>query len=239
MQRAALAILLAASVGCGGAGGGSGTGGQGGSGGGSSAGGGNGNSIGAAFDREALSGTRLKTRYLQGEDGSRAPMGFFDTTRNVPCSFSLSEDGQQRCLPAGSLPSPTRRSGAPDLGASVTDSTTGIRYGAVLTGATTEDVTYEPTRSSVFFDSLCTEKIAYSAVGCGSAKYAFEVINQCPSKIAIYSVTQYSPPEVFFTEGFGLCRALPVSKLPGFTFYRVGAKVPASSFVGATVMVEP
>lgn len=53
--------------------------------------------------REALSGTRLKVRYVEGDDGSRAPAGFFDTVRNEACTFSQSEDGRLRCLPTEDL----------------------------------------------------------------------------------------------------------------------------------------
>ncbi len=50
--------------------------------------------------RDALSGTRLRTRYLVGEDGSRAPLGFQDTARGEPCDFVTAEDGRHRCLPS-------------------------------------------------------------------------------------------------------------------------------------------
>lgn len=105
MRRAMLVVGLVL-AGCGGgsdgAGGGSGAsgGGNGATGGGGGAGGNAGTGgIGAAFDREALSGTRLKRRYLQGDDGSRAPLGFFDTMRNENCDFLITDDNHHRCLP--------------------------------------------------------------------------------------------------------------------------------------------
>lgn len=54
--------------------------------------------VGAA--REALSGTRLRTRYVEGDDGSRSPLGFFDLVRNEACSYQTAEDGKLRCLPS-------------------------------------------------------------------------------------------------------------------------------------------
>jgi hypothetical protein len=78
--------------------GGSGGGSQGGSGGGSSGVGG-GSSSGPGIDREALSGSRLKNRYLEGDDGSKMPLGFYDTARSENCGFATADDGRWRCLP--------------------------------------------------------------------------------------------------------------------------------------------
>lgn len=49
--------------------------------------------------KEALSGSRLKVRYIEGEDGSKITTGFFDTAREEACAFALAEDGVLRCLP--------------------------------------------------------------------------------------------------------------------------------------------
>lgn len=51
-------------------------------------------------DRQALSGTRLKVRYVQGTDGSKSFIGFRDTMLNANCSFTFADDGQQHCLPS-------------------------------------------------------------------------------------------------------------------------------------------
>jgi hypothetical protein len=53
--------------------------------------------------REALSGSRLRVRYVEGDDGSRITAGFYDTARNEPCSFGPAEDGRLRCLPTEDL----------------------------------------------------------------------------------------------------------------------------------------
>jgi hypothetical protein len=47
------------------------------------------------------SGTRLRAKYLLGEDGSRLfQWGFHDMQRNEDCFFGLAADGVQRCLPS-------------------------------------------------------------------------------------------------------------------------------------------
>lgn len=46
------------------------------------------------------SGSRLTATYLDGEDGSRAFVGFYDTIRKEDCSFQLAGDGKMRCMPA-------------------------------------------------------------------------------------------------------------------------------------------
>lgn len=46
------------------------------------------------------SGSRLKVNYLQGADGSRSFLGFYDTARKEDCTFQQAEDGKLRCFPA-------------------------------------------------------------------------------------------------------------------------------------------
>lgn len=47
----------------------------------------------------ATSGTRIRARYYNGEDGSRQFVGWRDTERDEDCSFQQAEDGQTRCTP--------------------------------------------------------------------------------------------------------------------------------------------
>jgi hypothetical protein len=49
---------------------------------------------------QALSGSRLKTRVITGDDGSQVYAGMFDSTRGEPCAFQLAGDGVTRCLPS-------------------------------------------------------------------------------------------------------------------------------------------
>lgn len=103
MAAVALAVL-----GCGGSGSGGVGGGHGGSGG--SGTGGNGSGAGGGVvsdtDQQALSGTRLKSRYLRGDDGSKVFVDFRDSMRNENCFFMPMEDGKSHCVPwtGGELP---------------------------------------------------------------------------------------------------------------------------------------
>jgi hypothetical protein len=57
--------------------------------------------IGDARADVATSGSRLKARYLVGDDGSRQwNYGWFDTQLGVNCSFVLAVDSTTRCLPS-------------------------------------------------------------------------------------------------------------------------------------------
>jgi len=47
----------------------------------------------------AQSGSRLKTRWLTGEDGSKIVAGMRDSEREEDCSFRSAADGATRCLP--------------------------------------------------------------------------------------------------------------------------------------------
>lgn len=101
-MRSFLAVLV---LSCGGvspvSGGGSGGGSRGGGteapGGGAAAA--NGGGAVPSIDHEALSGSRLKNRYLEGDDGSRTPDNFYDSQRGENCAFVTAEDGEWRCLP--------------------------------------------------------------------------------------------------------------------------------------------
>ena len=189
-----VAVVLA---GCGGTNSvGTGGGNNQGTGGGSSGfGGGTGIGLAPELDREALSGTRLKNRYLQGDDGSKSLLGFFDTTRNEACSFQVAEDGKQRCLPW-------------------------------------ESAAY----FGFFFDAACSERVAYSPQSCAGLKYAFDTQFVCPYRMLMYDATEYTPTQIF---GGSATSCSKLTTIPPYTYYRVGAKIAATSFAGATVMVEP
>jgi hypothetical protein len=47
------------------------------------------------------SGTRLKARTYNAEDGSQQFIGWFDSQRNENCGFQMAADGKIRCLPSG------------------------------------------------------------------------------------------------------------------------------------------
>ena len=47
------------------------------------------------------SGTRLRTRYITGSDGSKQLVGFYDSTLKVECGFFTAGDSKTRCIPLG------------------------------------------------------------------------------------------------------------------------------------------
>lgn len=53
---------------------------------------------GAAGKDAALSGTRLKARFYAGEDGSRQPIGWYDSEREEACEWKTFA-GEVRCMP--------------------------------------------------------------------------------------------------------------------------------------------
>lgn len=55
---------------------------------------------------EARSGSRLKVRYWEGADGSRLPVGLYDTELGLDCEPMLTSDGVYRCLPTGLVHAP-------------------------------------------------------------------------------------------------------------------------------------
>ena len=44
-------------------------------------------------------GSRLKARILEGTDGSKQFLGFFDSERMENCTFARASDGKQHCMP--------------------------------------------------------------------------------------------------------------------------------------------
>lgn len=53
-----------------------------------------------AMADEPVSGSRLKARYLVGDDGSKQwNYGWYDTQRKENCAFGTAADGKTRCLP--------------------------------------------------------------------------------------------------------------------------------------------
>lgn len=56
---------------------------------------------GATKPASFTSGTRLRTRYITGADGSKQLVGFYDSTLKVECTFITAGDGKTRCLPIG------------------------------------------------------------------------------------------------------------------------------------------
>jgi hypothetical protein len=53
----------------------------------------------AMADTWYASGTRLKIRYLEGVDGSKQFVGWYDALRSETCTFARHIDGSTRCIP--------------------------------------------------------------------------------------------------------------------------------------------
>ena len=64
----------------------------------SSGGGGGGGSL-SGDETLYVSGSRIKRRMLEGDDGSVSFVGFFDDELDGPCAYGPDGDGAQRCLP--------------------------------------------------------------------------------------------------------------------------------------------
>ena len=55
----------------------------------------------AMADQWYASGSRLKIRFYEYQDGAKQFAGMFDSERGEECGFGLHADGTFRCLPAG------------------------------------------------------------------------------------------------------------------------------------------
>ncbi len=51
------------------------------------------------------SGSRIKAKWLVGDDGSRQHQGWYDSQREEDCNWASATDGSQRCLPIGGVAS--------------------------------------------------------------------------------------------------------------------------------------
>lgn len=92
--------------------------------------------------------------------------------------------------------------------------------------------------STGYSDSGCTQPIAQIGSSCGTPKYAIEAVGTgaCPggSEVQAYNVgAAYSG--TVYDAAAGKCIALTSTETAGFTFYNLGASVPATTFVEATV----
>ncbi len=94
---------------------------------------------------------------------------------------------------------------------------------------------------TLFSDAACTQPVAISAL-CSAAKYAAELTATCPQNWSLRPLTAYVPAagELYLLGTTGTCNGhSPTALAAGTKFYRAGAKVPASEFVGAEIKVEP
>ena len=152
------------------------------------------------------SGSRLKVKYLAGEDGSGLIVGMFDSQLQTDCYFYPAGDGVTRCLP--------------------------------VTQATL-----------VYADAACTKQIglmwAYAGCAITAPKYTAEakgVVCGTSSQLSIRPVvSELSPqPSVYYNKtSSGSCASQSLSPTIVYKFFDLGAELPPSSFVGASLQIQP
>jgi hypothetical protein len=185
----------------------------------------------------ADSGSRLKARFLKGDDGTKdyqlinvmavngvdnhiyAEGRYLDSMRNEDCAFSTAADGAMRCLPIGA---------------------------------------FEAGTLSTFKDSSCTQPIVGFTTpppGCPFTPPAYvttwDQTALCPDgtnnglPTHYYQVGSFVGPNFnqcyYIVSQTGACAPITCPTLGGqpLAFYSIGAEVPASSFVKATNAVDP
>jgi hypothetical protein len=154
-------------------------------------------------------GSRLKVNYYAGADGSKQATGtMHDSQRNEDCSFTTAADGVFRCLPTNA---------ANNAGT--------IRLGG-----------------PIWADSSCTTPLVQVLKGCAAPPYgvATDAPTCGPAKTHVYAIGSRFTGTTSYEGTPGNCGGNPALSSLEFTYdyYAVGAEVPASSFVQATVQTE-
>jgi hypothetical protein len=136
-------------------------------------------------------GSRLKARYLQGDDGSRKFLGWFDTARNELCNFRVAEDGKTRCLPTFTA--------IPAVGAFIDAACTqAIAVQPQLCGGPA------PLYVAQTVDAICSTAVAYYSLAAltGGALYSLSAAGVCSPSGALPAVYVVGPkvPATSFVE---------------------------------------
>lgn len=178
--------------------------------------------VGVRLDGEGAAlagGTRLKVQYIQGADGSRRLLNFWDTQLNLSCDFFALEGGGSACVPASNA--------------------TFLSQQAPLSGAI----------SFYFEDASCSRPVLYTTasapvpdhvvgVGIGNGGYVAQGVYRIGSALNLPdggTVTFYSR---VLSAGTMECRSTTIS-LPGYALYSSGQEIPLSQFVQGSVQREP
>jgi hypothetical protein len=168
------------------------------------------------------SGSRLKANYYAGSDGSKQWIGWHDSQRNEDCGFTKAADGATRCMPAGVAIVAYYADAActqPLAYVSCYQGTPPRYVGAQYLG-----VPGAPSSDGYHLfplGSTATVTTAYQLVpSTGSDGGA------CNVGQFTYTCTQQPATTVSYLQSEG-------------TFYSVGAEIPPSAFVQATVQTEP
>lgn len=162
---------------------------------------------------ELKTGTRLRARFVNGDDGSQAAIGHYDSKLNVECQFSEAEDGKTRCLPTRTA---TLRT--PDTFAS---NYSGARF--------------------FYKDNNCTERLAVSNLCEAPARYV-KFQDTCGGRPRIANINEIAvPATIYFRSYTGACSGASTAGQWYFTelrFYTLGAPVQPEEFVAGTIATE-
>ncbi|MBM4363719.1 MAG: hypothetical protein FJ104_13645 [Deltaproteobacteria bacterium] len=171
-----------------------------------------------------VSGTRLKSKYIAGADGSRLvePDVLFDSQLGVDCRFGKAADGAVRCVPA--------------------DVTGGGWLGAPFfkDDACTDGVTFVAAPPPGCAPSVPAHVVRFTAPA-----YCSVVRSSADQHAHVYAVGQVVPRPsgpMYYVDGDGSCREQVnlLGALPqGAITYDLGTELPASTFAAGTAGVDP
>ena len=171
------------------------------------------NDLPVASNREEIkSGTRLRLKYIAGEDGSQLSVGLYDTKLGFDCEFVNAEDGKSRCLPkrAASL-----------RAAEMTSYAIGTRY--------------------VFKDSTCSDRIAFSN-SCDQAVRYVNFADTCGGNTRVANAIEIGMPSIVYYKrsSDGVCTSTSTNSIlwADQRFYTLGTSIKPEDFVAGTMMTE-
>lgn len=166
----------------------------------------------ASNTQEIKSGSRLRHRFVAGDDGSQVSLGLYDSKLGMECQFAEAEDGKTRCLPTTTA---TLR--APDL------------------------VAYYISTRNLFKDYNCSERIAWSNLCEPAARYV-KFSDTCGGKTRIANAVEIGAPSViYYKQANGTCSSASTGTYIGFAdlrFYTLGTPVNAEDFAAGSIMTE-
>ena len=161
---------------------------------------------------EIKTGTRLRSRFATGDDGSQIALGLYDSKLNIDCQFTEAEDGKQRCLPTRTA---TLRASDAFLSS----------YGS----------------RSLFKDNACTERLAMSSL-CDDAMRYIKFSDTCGGRTRIANAVEIAPPSyAYYRSSTGGCSSFTVSSalsLSELRFYTVGTPVQPQEFVSGMITTD-
>jgi hypothetical protein len=197
--------------------GGKGTGGAGGKGTGSATGGAGSGSTGPVPNAEAEeSGSRIKARWIVGDDGSKQFLTFYDSMLQVECSYQMMSDGKRHCTPQS--------------------------YNALVIYG---PVSPPSVPFTYFQDAACSAPLATAPTGSTCPPQYAAVSENPPACAPLVRTYRYHPVGAKYTGTvyeiqLSSCSPLTAATMPmGVDFFTIGAELPPSTFVGSTLTTDP